>query len=278
MAPSNAGEILDQTIALTKSHLWLLTKVVLPPLLLVGIALGLAPSQDDPNGGPWILLPFLVFMVVGPFYWLAAIHTAAECYVGRPVTALAAYRHALRVWLRAFWTAILYVFGVWAVNFVIVLPLMLAAGAAMLGLGSVGVVVFVVSYIAMLVVQWILNLYFVMAICVVAVEKTNGFAALHAQLSPDERKSSIGHVAGGDRSSPLLRGPRHTAIAPAGFDAGGRPACCRESGEQFCRGGRRGLLFCVPRKTEHFDLVMLADGVGVNEEGVGPEALPGPAG
>jgi hypothetical protein len=243
------GGILDQAIAVTKDHFWLLFKIVIVMLLPFTIVAGWLIAEDvlAAQAGQGLSMRFgilsLVNMaVVYPLTNAAMIYAVASSYLSRPVSVATAFRRAVSVFLPLLWT----MFLLWLVL-------------------TAGMILLIVPF-------FIFLLWYALIVQVVVLEGLSGRAALK-------------------RSHQLMKGNAGTAIVlgilvlviswALNFMQSVIPVGVLRlivysviQSLLFIFGAAAWVVFYFScrAKAEHFDLALLADAVGV-EDDQPPDAL-----
>jgi hypothetical protein len=237
------GGILDQAIAVMKDHFWLFIQIVLVILLPFSIVAGwfIAADVAAAQAGQGLTARFWMLSLVNGFlvYPLtnaAMIYAVASSYLGRPVGVMLAFRRAANVFLPLLGTMVLLWFVLTAGMMLLVVPF------------------------------FIFLFWYFLTIQVVVLEGLSGRAALK-------------------RSRQLMKGNAGTAIvlgilvlaiswsvnAVQGFIPHGVLRLIVYSVVQsvlFIFGAAAWVVFYFScrAKAEHFDLALLADAVGVEDD------------
>jgi uncharacterized membrane protein len=237
------GGTLDQAIAVTKDHFWLFFKIVvvlfLPLSLIYGwlVAWNIPPNEASTSA--WVVIVILAIVngwVVFPLTNAAIIYAVASCYLNRPITVGLAFQRARRIFLPLLGTTIL-------------LSLVVMAGFLLLFVPGI-----------------IFLLWYFLTIQVVVLEGLSGQAAL--KRSRQLMKGNIGAA--------FLLGLLVWVITMA---ASGMQALIPQVGLKvsfnavvqtvvliFGTAAWVVFYFSCRAKAEHFDLALLADAVGVEDD------------
>jgi hypothetical protein len=268
----NIGGILDQAIAVTKDNLWLFVKIVVilfVPFTMVSnwvILVNAAAMQAGERGFvAWAaVLAMVSWLIVYPLTNAAVIYAIASCYLNRPISLLIAFRRATGVFLRLLGTMMLFGLAIGLASMVLAI---LMAVITPLHLGVVLVSVVALSLILLLLVY---ALRYLLTVQVVVLEGLAGPSAFR-------------------RSRQLMRGNTGTAmvlgllVLVIGWAVGAMQALIPQihlrvviasliQGMIFIFGAAAWvvLYFSCRAKAEHFDLALLADAVGTDDDQPAP--------
>jgi hypothetical protein len=260
----NIGGILDQAIAVTKDNLWLLVKIVgilFVPFTMVSnwvILLNATAMQAGERGFvAWAaVLAMVSWLIIYPLTNAAVIYAIASCYLNRPIGVGIAFRRSIGVFLRLLGTMMLFGLALGLASMVVAI-LMTVITPVYLG---VVVAIVVAAFLLVYALRYLLTVQ------VVVLEGLAGPSAFR-------------------RSRQLMRGNAGTAmvlgllVLVIGWGVGAMQALIPQihlrvvvasliQGMIFIFGAAAWvvLYFSCRAKAEHFDLALLADAVGTDDD------------